>query len=82
LIGHVQVVRRLAVSSTNAAAQYKPQLIINQLASLMPMLYAETEVKKELIREYQMGPFVGMYSEAGPDARATAYRGTFNSQNG
>ncbi|KAG7530369.1 hypothetical protein FFLO_05085 [Filobasidium floriforme] len=52
------VVRRLAVSSTNAAAQYKPQLIINQLASLMPMLYAETEVKKELIREYQMGPFV------------------------
>lgn len=55
-----QVMRRLAVSSTNAAAQYKPHLIVEQLSTLLPMLYAETQVKKELIREYQMGPFIGV----------------------
>jgi hypothetical protein len=60
-----QVVRRLAVSSTNAAGQYKPYLIVNQLSSLMPMIYAETQVKPELIREYQMGPFVGEHSIPG-----------------
>lgn len=51
------IVRRLAVSSTNAAGQYKPYLIMNHLPTLLPMIYAETEVKQELIREYQMGPF-------------------------
>lgn len=54
-----QIVRRLAVSALNSAAQYTPSLIVDKLAVVQPYLYKETEVKKELQREVQMGPWKG-----------------------
>lgn len=54
-----QIVRRLSLASLNAAIQNKPHLIIDRLASLQPLLYEETVVKKELQREVQMGPWKG-----------------------
>lgn len=52
------------MSSVNAAAQNKPHLVQEQLPSLLPGLLKETVPRKELIREYQMGPWVGT-SEGG-----------------
>jgi len=54
-----QIVRRLSLASLNAAIQNKPHLIIDRLASLQPLLYEETVVRKELQREVQMGPWKG-----------------------
>lgn len=53
------VVRRLAVAALNAAAQSRPYLIADKLATLQPFLYQETEIKKELQREVTMGPWKG-----------------------
>lgn len=55
------VVRRLAVAALNAAAQSRPHLIIDKLSAIQPWLYSETEVKKELQREVQMGPWKGKW---------------------
>jgi hypothetical protein len=52
-----QGVRKVSLGSLNAAAQHKPQLIREHLGTLLPLLYGETEVKKELIRVVQMGPW-------------------------
>lgn len=52
-----QIVRRLSLASLNAAIQHKPHLVIDRLATLQPLLFQETVVKKELQREVQMGPF-------------------------
>ena len=41
----------------NSAAHNKPSLIRDLLAQVMPQLYDETKVRKELIREVEMGPF-------------------------
>lgn len=49
--------RKVSLGSLNAAAQHKPQLIREHLGTLLPLLYGETEVKKELIRVVQMGPW-------------------------
>lgn len=53
------VVRRLAVAALNAAAQHKPGLILDKLNYLQPFLYKETEIKEELQRYVQMGPWKG-----------------------
>jgi cullin-associated NEDD8-dissociated protein 1 len=53
------VVRRLAVAALNAAAQNKPSLISDKLNTLQPFLYQETEIKEELQRFVQMGPWKG-----------------------
>lgn len=41
----------------NSAAHNKPSLIRDLLTQLQPRLYEETRVRKELIREVEMGPF-------------------------
>lgn len=41
----------------NSAGHNKPQLIRGLLSELQPPLYNETTVRKELIREVEMGPF-------------------------
>ncbi|KAJ9110694.1 hypothetical protein QFC19_001523 [Naganishia cerealis] len=66
------VVRRLAVSSVNAAAQNKPHLVQDQLPTLLPGLLKETVPRKELIREYQMGPWV-VKTDDGINNRKAAY---------
>lgn len=50
-------VRRVALVAFNSAVHNKPSLVRDLLPELLPQLYSETRVKKELIREVEMGPF-------------------------
>ncbi|KAG0258254.1 Cullin-associated NEDD8-dissociated protein 1 [Mortierella polycephala] len=50
-------VRRLSLSTLDAAAHNKPYLIRDVLGQLLPLLYKETNVVEELIRIVDMGPF-------------------------
>lgn len=49
--------RRLALSTLNSATHNKPDIVLTHLDRLMPFVLSESQVKKELIREVQMGPF-------------------------
>lgn len=49
--------RRLALTTLNSAAHNKPDLIIPNLAQLLPLVMKESVVKPELVREVMMGPF-------------------------
>ncbi|XP_078432582.1 cullin-associated and neddylation dissociated [Wolffia australiana] len=50
-------VRRAAVLALSTAAHNKPNLIKGLLPELLPLLYDQTVVKKELIRTVDLGPF-------------------------
>jgi cullin-associated NEDD8-dissociated protein 1 len=50
-------VRRAAVSALSTAAHNKPGLVKDLLPTLLPLLYDQTVVKKELIRTVDLGPF-------------------------
>ncbi|GAA6003408.1 TIP120 domain-containing protein [Rhodotorula paludigena] len=65
-------VRRLALSSLNSAAHNKPYLVRTHLETLVPELYAQTEVDQSLIRIVEMGPFKHKVDD-GLDIRKTAY---------
>jgi len=51
------VVRKAALLSLNYLAHHKPKSIRAHLPRHLPLLYGETVVKKELIREVDLGPF-------------------------
>uniref|UniRef100_A0A8D8LDT7 Cullin-associated NEDD8-dissociated protein 1 n=1 Tax=Cacopsylla melanoneura TaxID=428564 RepID=A0A8D8LDT7_9HEMI len=65
-------VRRVALVAFNSAAHNKPSLVIDLLDSVLPQLYAETAVKKTLIREVEMGPFKHTVDD-GLDIRKAAF---------
>lgn len=65
-------VRRVALVAFNSAAHNKPSLIRDLLDQILPKLYAETNVKKELIREVEMGPFKHKVDD-GLDIRKAAF---------
>ncbi|VVC31483.1 Hypothetical protein CINCED_3A016263 [Cinara cedri] len=65
-------VRRVTLIAFNSAAHNKPSLIRDLLDSVLPKLYAETIVKKELIREVEMGPFKHTVDD-GLDIRKAAF---------
>ncbi|KAK0411409.1 hypothetical protein QR680_005641 [Steinernema hermaphroditum] len=65
-------VRRLALVAFNAAVHNKMKMIRPMLGELLPMLYHETTVKKELIREVEMGPFKHAVDD-GLDIRKAAF---------
>ncbi|GAA5893687.1 hypothetical protein JCM6882_007878 [Rhodosporidiobolus microsporus] len=65
-------VRRLALSSLNSAAHNKPHLVRPHLDTLLPELYAQTEVDESLIRIVEMGPFKHKVDD-GLDVRKAAY---------
>ncbi|OAY62667.1 Cullin-associated NEDD8-dissociated protein 1 [Ananas comosus] len=50
-------VRRAAVLALSTAAHNKPNLVKGLLPELLPLLYDQTVVKKELIRTVDLGPF-------------------------
>lgn len=68
----VKTVRRLALALLNSAARTKPYLIKDHLAILLPGLYEQTIIRRELIRTVQMGPWTHKVDD-GLDARKTAY---------
>ncbi|XP_069760081.1 cullin-associated NEDD8-dissociated protein 1 isoform X3 [Narcine bancroftii] len=65
-------VRRVALVTFNSAAHNKPSLIRDLLDSILPHLYNETKVRKELIREVEMGPFKHTVDD-GLDIRKAAF---------
>lgn len=65
-------VRRLALLTINSAVHRKPYLIRNVLDQLIPLLYAETVVKEELIHTVEMGPFKHKVDD-GLEIRKAAY---------
>lgn len=65
-------VRRVALIAFNSAVHNKPSLVRDLLPELLPQLYLETMVKKELIREVEMGPFKHTVDD-GLDIRKAAY---------
>ncbi|KAL9273514.1 Cullin-associated NEDD8-dissociated protein 1-like protein, partial [Drosera capensis] len=54
---HDRHVRRAAVLALSTASHNKPNLIKGFLPELLPLLYDQTLVKKELIRTVDLGPF-------------------------
>uniref|UniRef100_A0A1I8EVT8 TATA-binding protein interacting (TIP20) domain-containing protein n=1 Tax=Wuchereria bancrofti TaxID=6293 RepID=A0A1I8EVT8_WUCBA len=65
-------VRRVALIAFNSAAHNKPRLIRDLLPVFLPLLYNETVVKKELVREVEMGPFKHTVDD-GLDLRKAAF---------
>ncbi|KAF3918054.1 hypothetical protein ABW21_db0205353 [Orbilia brochopaga] len=64
--------RKLALTALNSAAHNKANLIKANLPSLLPLVYQETIIKPELIREVQMGPFKHKVDD-GLELRKSAY---------
>jgi cullin-associated NEDD8-dissociated protein 1 len=64
--------RRLALTTFNSAMHNKPDIIIPALDQLLPLTMKETEIKHELIREVQMGPFKHKVDD-GLEIRKSAY---------
>ncbi|KAF7693162.1 hypothetical protein HF521_008478 [Silurus meridionalis] len=65
-------VRRVALVMFNSAAHNKPGLIRSLLTTVLPNLYKETQIRKELIREVEMGPFKHTVDD-GLDVRKAAF---------
>ncbi|NWX88014.1 CAND1 protein, partial [Nothoprocta pentlandii] len=65
-------VRRVALALFNSAAHNKPSLIRDLLSAVLPSLYKETKVRRELIREVEMGPFKHTVDD-GLDVRKAAF---------
>lgn len=65
-------VRRSALILFNSAAHNKPSLISDLLPSVLPLLYQETKIKPELIRQVEMGPFKHKVDD-GLDSRKAAF---------
>ncbi|CAH2312122.1 cullin-associated NEDD8-dissociated 1-like isoform X1 [Pelobates cultripes] len=65
-------VRRVALVMFNSAAHNKPALVRNLLSNVLPPLYNETRVRRELIREVEMGPFKHTVDD-GLDVRKAAF---------
>jgi len=65
-------VRRVALVAFNSAAHNKPTLIRDLLREVLPQLYNETQKRKELIREVEMGPFKHEVDD-GLDLRKAAF---------
>ncbi|KAJ8132710.1 hypothetical protein O1611_g909 [Lasiodiplodia mahajangana] len=70
-------IRRLGMTTLNSATHNKPELIIPHLAELIPFVMAESTIKKELIREVQMGPFKHTVDD-GLEARKSAYETVYS----
>jgi len=62
----------VALVAFNSAAHNKPSLIRDLLRSMLPHLYIETQKRKELIRQVEMGPFKHEVDD-GLDLRKAAF---------
>eukprot|EP01127_Copromyxa_protea_P015661 TRINITY_DN4544_c0_g1_i1.p1 TRINITY_DN4544_c0_g1~~TRINITY_DN4544_c0_g1_i1.p1 ORF type:complete len:1238 (+),score=400.75 TRINITY_DN4544_c0_g1_i1:38-3751(+) len=65
-------VRKAVMLSLNYVAHHKPKIIRDLLGKYLPALYGETKVKKELIKEVDLGPFKHKV-DAGIELRQAAF---------
>ncbi|KAF4269377.1 hypothetical protein KXW98_002743 [Aspergillus fumigatus] len=63
---------RLALTTLNSAIHNKMNIILPHLSELLPAVFGDTQVKPELIREVQMGPFKHKVDD-GLELRKSAY---------
>lgn len=49
--------RRAAVQTLSTSVHAKPGLVVDQLGGLLPLLYQQTVINKDLIRTVDLGPF-------------------------
>ncbi|XP_004692419.1 PREDICTED: cullin-associated NEDD8-dissociated protein 2 isoform X1 [Condylura cristata] len=65
-------VRRATLALFNSAVHNKPSLVRDLLGHILPLLYQETKVRRDLIREVEMGPFKHTVDD-GLDVRKAAF---------
>jgi len=65
-------VRKSVMLSLNYVAHHKPKIIRDLLGDYLPNLYGETKIKKELIKEVDLGPFKHKV-DAGIELRQAAF---------
>ncbi|XP_013370967.1 PREDICTED: cullin-associated NEDD8-dissociated protein 2 isoform X1 [Chinchilla lanigera] len=65
-------VRRATLAFFNSAVHNKPSLVRDLLDAILPLLYQETKVRRDLIREVEMGPFKHTVDD-GLDVRKAAF---------
>lgn len=63
---------RLALTTINAAAHSKPELLIPNLGMILPLVMEQTHPRKDLMREVMMGPFKHKVDD-GLELRKSAY---------
>lgn len=66
------VVRRISLVTFNSAVHNKANLVKTHLVNILPMVYKETEIRKDLIRVVEVGPFKQNFDD-GLDARKSAF---------
>eukprot|EP00045_Choanoeca_perplexa_P014712 m.175090 g.175090 ORF g.175090 m.175090 type:complete len:1246 (+) comp16767_c0_seq1:136-3873(+) len=69
-------VRRAAVLTFNTALQAKPHLVMEALDEIVQLIYQETDVRQDLVREVAMGPFKHRIDD-GLDTRKAAFECLF-----
>ncbi|KAI8473659.1 MAG: armadillo-type protein [Monoraphidium minutum] len=65
-------VRKAAVLALSSASHHRPRLVSPHLPELLPLLYAQTAVREELIRTVDLGPFKHKIDD-GLDLRKAAF---------
>jgi len=65
-------VRRVSLLTLNCVAHNKPKLVRDLLQQILPEFYDQTRIRKELIREVEMGPFKHPVDD-GLDIRKAAF---------
>ncbi|KAI5937222.1 cullin-associated NEDD8-dissociated protein 2 isoform X2 [Manis javanica] len=65
-------VRRATLAFFNSAVHNKPSLVRDLLDDILPLLYQETKIRRDLIREVEMGPFKHTVDD-GLDVRKAAF---------
>lgn len=58
-------VRRATLTFFNSAVHNKPSLVRDRLGNILPLLYQETKIRRDLIREVSLGE--NGVAELGPD---------------
>ena len=64
--------RRLALTTLNSATHNKPDIVLPQIASLIPLVMKDTKIDPDLIRQVQMGPFKHQVDD-GLELRKSSY---------
>jgi cullin-associated NEDD8-dissociated protein 1 len=64
--------RKLALTAVNSAAHTKAKIFVSTIRDVLPLVYQETVIKPELIREVMMGPFKHKVDD-GLELRKSAY---------
>ena len=64
--------RRLAVTTLNSAIHNKPDMVVPELSQILPVVLANTHIKRELLRQVSFGPFK-ITVDDGLDLRKSAY---------